>query len=475
MSRKTIALLVLLLGCLGAVVSAQTPEPIGGADAAEEANEPSQSAEVAAEGTEADEMEEGTDPKPEVLVIEVSGVIHTVAAEFVTESIAEADAVDAAALVIELSTPGGMLDATREISSAMLEAETPIVVYVSPSGAHAASAGFFLLMSADVAAMAPGTNTGAAHPVGGGGEDIEGHMGEKVEEDTAANMRSLARRNGRNVELAEAAVLESRSFTADEALEEGLIDLVAPSLQALLSEIDGRQIVRPDEEPIEIATLEAAVRRLEMTPVQKLLSVISHPNIAYLLLSIGMMGLYFEFANPGVIVPGVVGAICLILGFYALSVLPLNYAGVALILLAILLFLAEIKVTSMGILTMGGVIALVTGSLMLFKSPDPALQVSRSLVYAVAGGVAVMALFAMTLVVKTHRTRIATGLEGLVGKVGTVRTPIDPRGKVFVHGELWDAMLEPTELGRETVDSGSEVEVVAVEGMNLRVRPLPRT
>ncbi|MBZ0114497.1 MAG: nodulation protein NfeD [Thermoanaerobaculia bacterium] len=412
----------------------------------------------------------------EVLVLRVDTVIHPVAAEFIAESIAEANAVDAAALVIELSTPGGLLNSTRRISTSILESKVPVVVYVSPSGAHAASAGFFILMSGDVAAMAPGTNTGAAHPVGGEGEDIEGHMGDKVEEDSAANIRSLALRNGRNVELAESAVLESRSFTADEALEQGLIDLVAPSLDRLLQELDGWEVKRPGEDAIVLSTAEASVRRLEMSPVQRLLAVVAHPNVAYILLSLGMIGIYFEFANPGVILPGVVGAICLILGFYALSVLPLNFAGVALILLAILLFVAEVKVTSMGILTLGGVVSLVFGSLMLFKSPDPAMRVSFSVIAGVTTAIVCTALFLMTLVIRTHRSRVTTGREGLVGKIGRVRTHLNPRGKVFVHGELWDAIVGELEPGvghdPSGIDSGAEIEVVAVDGLTLRVRPV---
>ncbi|HVS04282.1 MAG TPA: nodulation protein NfeD [Thermoanaerobaculia bacterium] len=423
-------------------------------------------ADTAAPPDDADAARPAAHPDNEVVVVAIRSIIHPVASEVVQEAIATAQARRAQALVIELATPGGLLESTREMTTAMLGAELPVVVWVAPSGAQAASAGFFLLMAADVAAMAPGTNTGAAHPVGGQGENIEGTLGEKVEQDAAATIRSLAARKGRDVELAEAAVVESRSFTAEEALESGLIDLIAPSLPRLLAEIDGRTVEKGDGESYLLATAGAAVHRVEMTPVQRLLSAIAHPNVAYILMSLGFLGLYFEFANPGAILPGVVGAICLLLAFYALSVLPLNYAGVALMLLAVLLFIAEIKVASYGLLTVGGVVSLVLGSLMLFKSPDPAIRVSLWLIGGMTASVLVTAVFLATLVVRTHGARVTTGSEGLVGKTGVARGSLAPRGKVFVHGEIWRAVAA------EPVAPGQEVEVVGVEGMNLRVRPL---
>lgn len=406
-------------------------------------------------------------PADEVIVVPIDTIIHPVAAEFLIEGIDMAEEVDATALVVELDTPGGLMTSMREMTTAILGAEVPVVVYVAPSGAQAASAGFFVLQAADIAAMAPGTNTGAAHPVAAQGEDIEGDMGAKVEQDAAAQIRALARRHGRNVELAEAAVVESRSFTAHEALEENLIELVAPSLEELLDEIDGLEVEK-DGETVRLATAGSDVRRLEMSPVQKLLSVISHPNVAYILFTLGFLGLYFEFANPGVILPGVIGAICLILGFYALSVLPVNVAGIALMLLAMLFFIAEVKVTSYGMLTAAGVIALVVGSLMLFKSASPAIRVSVWLIAAVSGAIAVVAVFLTGLVVRAHQQQVATGIEGLVGKQGRVRHEIGPgrRGKVFVHGEIWDAE------SAVPIASGKAVEVVAVDGPVLEVRPV---
>src|SRR6476661_3980053 len=285
----------------------------------------------------------------EVLLVKVKSPIHPVSAELIADAIAEADRRNAAALVVELDTAGGLMSSTRDITTAILGARTPVVVYVSPGGAQAASAGFFILMSADVAAMAPGTNAGAAHPVDGQGEDIKGVMGTKVEQDAAANIRSLAVRNGRNVQLAEAAVLQSRSYTAGEALQNKLIEIVAPDVPALVRALDGR-VVQRGATQLTLHTASAAVRPFTVSPLRALLGVIADPNTTYLLLGLGSLGLIFELMHPGAILPGVVGAICVVLAFYGMSVLPVNYAGVALILLAVLFFILEIKVTSYGML-----------------------------------------------------------------------------------------------------------------------------
>jgi membrane-bound serine protease (ClpP class) len=316
-----------------------------------------------------------------------------------------------------------------------------------------------------VAAMAPGTNTGAAHPVGGQGEDLEGNLGEKVEEDAAATIRSLATRNGRNPELAEAAVVESRSFTAQEALENGLIDFVATSLPDLLKKIDGYEVSSEGGEPDLLDTADAVVESREMGVFQKFLATIAHPNIAYILMTLGGLGLYFELSNPGAILPGVVGGICLILAFFALSVLPVNYAGVALIILALIFFIAEVKVVSYGLLTVGGVISLVLGSLMLFKSADPAIRVSLDVIFSVTLFTIVVVGFLLTMVVRTYRGQVTTGREGLVHEQGVARSELDPTGKVFVHGEIWDAHSDVP------IARGAPIEVVAVDGMNLQVRP----
>jgi membrane-bound serine protease (ClpP class) len=427
---------------------------------------------AAAAATEPAPAEPSTAGGP-VVRVRIASIIHPFSAELLTKAIAEAEERDAQALIIELATPGGLLESTRTMFTAMLGTRVPVVVYVAPSGAQAASAGFFLLMAADVAAMAPGTNTGAAHPVGGQGEDIEGAMGAKVEQDAAATIRSLAARHGRNAELAEAAVVESRSFTADEALEAGLIDLVAPSLQALLVELDGRTVEKGGASR-RLATAEAEVATVEMSSFRRILSALAHPNIAYMLLSLGFLGLYFELMNPGAVVPGVVGALCLLLALPALAVLPVNYAGIALIFLSVLFFILEIKVTSFGLLTLAGIVALGLGGLMLFDSPLPALRVSLPLV----GG---MALFAggvvgalMRLAWRAQRDRVRTGNEGMIGEVGRATTEVGPPGsarpgKVFVHGEIWSAVSPAP------VPAGTPVEVTAVAGLMVEVRPVPAT
>lgn len=404
-------------------------------------------------------------PRGEVLRVRLQSLIHPVAAELVRDAVAEAEAARAAALVIELDTPGGLLTSTRDITRALLGSEVPVVVYVAPSGAQAASAGFFILMAADVAAMAPGTNAGAAHPVDGTGEDIGGTLGKKAEEDAAAWIRSLAARNGRDPKLAQAAVVESRSFSADEALQGRLIDLVAPTFPELLRALEGRPVRRGGSQTV-LRTASAPVRDLEMSAWRELLGVIAHPNVAYILLTLGGLGLYFELMTPGAVLPGVVGAVCLVLAFFSLSVLPFNYAGLALILLALLFLIAEIKVTSYGLLSVAGVFCLALGGLMLFKTPDPALRVSVQLIVTLAVLSLAVAGFLAALSLRMRRAPVRTGQEGLLHEQGVARSALAPRGKVFVHGELWDAVAG------EPVGQGERVEVVGVEGLTLSVRPV---
>lgn len=394
--------------------------------------------------------------------LRIKSAIHPVAAEMVADAVAEADQARAAALVIELDTPGGLVSSTREISTAILGARTPVVVYVSPSGAQAASAGFFILMSADVAAMAPSTNTGAAHPISSEGE-IEGIPGKKAEEDAAANIRTLAARMGRNVELAEKAVVESDSYTESEALDGKLIEVVAPSLPKLLEALDGREIKKGDR-TVKLATAGAQVVEVETSAWRRALGVLADPNIAYIFLTLGFLGLYFELMNPGAVLPGVLGGIFLLLAFFGLSVLPVNYAGLALILLAIVLFIAEVKITSYGMLTVAGVISLVLGSLMLFKTAEPALRVSISLIVTLALASLLVVGFLLTFALRARLRPVTTGREGLVGLSGTARSALAPQGKVLVFGEIWDAVAE------DPVSSGEEVEVVRVDNMTLVVR-----
>jgi len=405
-------------------------------------------------------------PRGEVLLVKIKSPIHPVSAEMIADAIAEADRRNAAALIVELDTAGGLMTSTRDITTAILGARTPVVVYVAPGGAQAASAGFFILMSADIAAMAPGTNAGAAHPVDGQGKDIDGTLGKKVEQDAAANIRSLAVRNGRNVQLAEEAVLQSRSYTAGEALQNKLIEIVAPDVPALVRALDGR-VVQRGANQVTLHTASATVRPFAVSPLRSLLGVIADPNITYLLLGLGSLGLLFELMHPGAILPGVVGAIFVVLAFYGLSVLPVNYAGVALILLAVLFFILEIKVTSYGMLGVAGIACLVLGSLMLFKTPEPALRVSGALIAMVAAFSLLVVGFLAAMALRAQRMPVRTGVEGLIHEIGTARSPLAPRGKVFVHGEIWDAVAE------EPVAMGEPVEVIAVRNLTLAVRHRP--
>ena len=412
-------------------------------------------------------------PSGEVILLRASSIVHPVLAEYLSKGLAEADATGARAVVIELDTPGGLMDSTREITTAILGAKTPVVVWVGPEGAHAASAGFFILQAADIAAMAPGTNTGAAHPVGGDGDDIPGHLGKKVEEDAAAQVRALALQRGRNVQLAEAAVRDSRSFTADEALSNRLIDFVAPDLSALLQAIEGREIARGEgRAPLRVAG--AAVREIEMPAFRRALSILAHPNIALALLVLGGLGLYFEMMHPGAVLPGVVGAICLVLAFWALSVLPVRAAGVALVLLALLFFIAEVKVISYGLLSVAGIVSLVLGSMLLFDSPEPALRASLGLIATLAGAAAALVGFVAWMAVRIARLPVRSGREGMIHERGVARTALDPEGKIFVHGEIWAAIADAA----VPIAAGDPVEVIGVENLTLHVRPAgarPRT
>lgn len=398
-----------------------------------------------------------------VLLVELDGPIGPVAAEFLEHAVQSASDEGAACLIVRIDTPGGLDLAMRSIVKAFEESPIPIVCYVAPSGARAASAGVALMLSSHLAAMAPGTNVGAAHPVNLGGGSMGKEMTQKVENDAAAYMRSLAAKHDRNVDWAEKAVRESISSSADEALKEGVIDLIAPSLDDLLARIDGRKVQVAGRE-VALETKGARVDREEMGLRFRILAALSDPNIAYILLMIGVWGLFFELSNPGAIFPGVIGGICLILGFVALQTLPYNVAGVALILLAFLFFLAEVWVTSHGLLAIGGTIALLLGSIMLFKGGGPAYQVSMKLIFATVGTTVAFFAVVLLLVVRAHRAKPITGPEGLLNLVGETRTKLDPAGQVFVHGEIWSARSE------EPLRPGQRVRVVGVEGLTLTVR-----
>ncbi len=401
----------------------------------------------------------------EAVVIEIESVINPIIAEFIQNVIDKSDDDEAECLIITLDTPGGLDLSMRSIIKAMEDSRVPIVVYVAPSGARAASAGALITLASHIAAMAPGTNIGAAHPVSMGGQKMDEEMVKKVENDAAAYIRGLADKHQRNADWAEKAVRESVSITAQEAKDLKVIEIIAPDLPELLKSIHGRKVnVRGEER--ELNTEDATVVTIEMGMRHRILNTISDPNIAYILLMIGMWGLFFELSNPGVIFPGVIGGISLILAFVAFQTLPINYAGILLIILGMIFFIAEIKITSFGLLTIGGIISLLLGSLMLFKSPLPYLRVSWNILILSVILTAGFFIFAISLSLKAYLKKPATGTEGLMGEKGIVKVKIDPEGKVFIHGEYWDATSE------EIIEPGEKVKVVGVENLVLRVTKL---
>lgn len=402
-----------------------------------------------------------------IYLIRIDGGINPAVADFIHESIRAAHRAEAAALLIELDTPGGLLESTKDIVKDLLGAPLPVIVYVAPSGAGAASAGVFVTMAANIAAMAPGTNIGAAHPVGGGGEDIGGDMRTKVENFVASMSKSIAQERGRNVEWAEKAVRESVSITEQEALALNVIDLIATSREDLLRQIHGRE-VRVQQRPVKLQVANATFVEREMRLKQKVINVLANPNVAYLLMMAGILGLYVEFTHPGLFFPGVAGAICLLLGFAALQVLPINYSGLALILLGLALLIAELFLPSFGTLGVGGIIAFVLGSLLLFDTAESDLTLDPSIVYAAAGTLAAFTFLVGFLVMRSQRRKAFLGQEGMIGEVGEVREPIEPGkpGRVLVRGEYWTAFAD------EPLGVGTAVEVTDVQGLRLRVRRL---
>ncbi len=403
---------------------------------------------------------------PRVHVLRVQGAIVPVVADYIQRGIDKAEAEGATALIIELDTPGGLVSSSQKIIMSFLASEVPIVVYVSPAGGWAGSAGAFITIAANVAAMAPGTFIGAAHPVSIGGQGESGTddiMEEKTVNALASSIKSIAEKRGRNVEVAEDMVRKSVAKTDSEALELGVIDLRSENLTELLDQLDGWQVTMGEGVVITLVTQGAVIERVDMTDRESILLTLSNPNIAYLLLSLAMLGIFLEFSNPGAILPGVFGAIALFLALYSLGTLQANYAGILLIILGFGLFLTELFVMSSGILTVGGIISLAFGSLILF-SGTPALAINPFLIAGVVGGVAAVFIFVVGAVVRSHRRPQITGREGMVGKMAAVKTPLDPNGTVSVHGEIWQARLES---GRAGV--GEEVEVTMIDGLRLRV------
>lgn len=402
---------------------------------------------------------------PDVVVISLDDTIEPVTAEYVEGGIRAANERHASAVLLELSTPGGLDTSMREIIRAIIESRVPVITYVAPSGSRAASAGFFLLLSGDVAAMAPGTNTGAAHPVIMGNPDIGKTMEAKIENDAAAYIRSIAGKRGRNAQFAEEGVRQSRSFTEKEALDNHLIDLVASSPQDLLKSLDGRTISRFDGGSAVLHLAGASLETYAMTTRERFLARTADPNIAFILGALGALCLYVEFTHPGMVLPGVAGALAMVLALYAFHLLPINYAGVALIALALVMFGLEVKANSHGVLVAGGILAMVVGALILVQSPLPGAGIRLGTAFSVALPVAIISVILLRVALIARRNKAITGEQGMIGQAGIARTDLSPEGKVFVHGEIWEARAA------QPLPLGSRVRVREIEGLRLVVEP----
>ena len=415
-------------------------------------------------------QEGGRAERPLVHVAEVDALIQPASAEYIAQTLDAADAAGAELVILVLRTPGGLVDSTRDINTRIIEARTPVVVFVGPSGARAASAGFLITIAADVAAMAPGTHIGAAHPVSGGGQPMDETMAEKAASDVAAYARSLATRRGRNVELAEKAVVESQSFTEEEALaaDPPLIDLIADDVDDLIAALDGRRIVRWNGEVQVVRTAGAQVERIEMTWRQRLLSAIAHPQIAVLLLSLGTLGLTIELWSPGAVLPGVVGGLSLLLAFFAFQILPVNYVGLLLVLFGLALLVLEAMTPTFGALAAGGVVSMAFGLVMLIDSPAPELQLGWPFILATILALATIMSALLRLAVRAQRSPSVTGTAGMLAESGEVIEAIAPGavGRVATHGEIWSAMAA------QAIPRGARVRVVGIDGMTLTVAPI---
>jgi membrane-bound serine protease (ClpP class) len=395
----------------------------------------------------------------EVRIIELEGPINPGAAAFLIRGLEDAEKQGVELIIIRLDTPGGLVPSMRTMVKGIMNSSIPVVVYVAPKGAGAASAGVMITVSAHVAAMAPGTNIGAAHPVGAGGKDIDKDMSEKVVNDMASYGRGIAQDKGKNADWVEKAIRESVSITAEEAVEKKVVDLVAADIDELLKLLDGREI-ELQKGKVTLKTKDLVKTQYEPGFRDAVLRLISDPNIAYILMMIGLAGLYFELAHPGAIFPGVIGAISLILAFYSFQTLPVNYAGLLLIALAIIFFIAEIKVASYGILSLGGVVSLTLGSIMLFEDVGVSLRLMAPTIVLIGGFFVIVS----TLAFRAYRTKPQSGMEGLIGEVGVVEKPIDPEGLVFVHGEYWRAVSS------EKLQPGEKAAVEEVTGLLLKVK-----
>jgi membrane-bound serine protease (ClpP class) len=402
---------------------------------------------------------------PRVIAVDVDGMVHPITAEIVGNAIMQAREQHAELVLIRLNTPGGLMDAMRSTIEKIIASPVPVVTYVAPSGARAASAGFFLLEAGDVDAMAPGTATGAAHPVLMSGQ-MDAVMKQKVENDAAAYLRSITERHGRNSSLAESAVRESKSFTDREASEQKLVDIVAPNERQLLADLDGRTVTRFDGTSVTLHTAGASVVDYNRSLRERIIAAIADPNIALILLVLGALGIYVEFSTPGLIAPGVFGAILVLLALSALSVLPINWLGAALLLLAFVLFALEVKIASHGVLGAGGALAMVLGAVMLVASPVPEFRIRWSTAIALALPFSAITVFLLTIAMRAHRNKVVTGAEGMIGETGNAVTDLKPEGMVFVRGEYWDAeAVRP-------MSAGTPVKVTAVHRLKLRVEPV---
>ena len=399
----------------------------------------------------------------EVLKIVINDTIQPITDEYIGRALAEAERNKDQALLIELNTPGGLLDSTRDIIERIVSSPVPVIIYVGPSGRRAASAGFFILESADVAAMAPGTNTGAAHPVTIGGGKMDDVMKEKIENDTAALMRSVVSKRGRNVDVAETAVRQSKSFTDAEALSQKLIDYVASSEEDLFRQLQGKVIRRFNGQTITLNLAGQPVRIYDMTLKQRILAYLMDPNVAFVLLAIGMLALYAEFNHPGAVLPGTVGVVFILLAIFALNLLPTRFAAIAMILAAFVLFALEAKFASHGVLGIGGIVTLTLGGLLLVDGPIPEMRVRLWTALAVSLPLGAITVFLMTIALKARSNKIATGPQGMIGEIGMAQTNLDPYGKVFVHGEIWDARAN------SSVAAGQRVVVTKVQDLQIEV------
>jgi len=398
----------------------------------------------------------------EIRYLTVDGIVNPVMSEFIVKGIQDAVKENAEAVVIQLDTPGGLDLSMRDIVKAMFSSDVPVIVYIAPAGSRAASAGVFITYAAHIAAMAPGTNIGSAHPVAMGGEKMDETMMKKVENDAVAYIKGIAAKRHRNAEWAEKAVRQSVNVPAEEALKLKVVDLIAPDRKVLLEAIDGKKVEVVSGERI-LKTAKAEVKDIEMGLRYRILDAITNPNVAYILMMIGLIGLYFELSNPGLILPGVVGAISLVLAFYAFQTLSVNYAGLLLISLAVLFFIAEIKVVSYGLLTVAGIVALTIGSLMLFESPLPFMRVSLWVVLPMVISITVIFLGAMYYGLKIRHKKPISGAEGLIDETGAANTDIEKEGKIFIEGEYWDAWSD------EPIKAGEKVRVIEVRGLKVKV------